>query len=126
MLVDILLSDIAMQIKQRMLVEYAAKAEYYETHPDYALHMSTIGEAESVLKKAKDGGYDAETMKRLEEDLGQERRNFAYVFNVPKPGFDAVMRELAGRESGSNDEYVWLCGPSAIGPGICINGPRKG
>jgi hypothetical protein len=125
MLVDIALSDIAMsaihgndiavQIKQRMLVEYAAKAQYYNAHPDYALYMTTIGEAESVLKKAKTGGYNTATVNLLEEALKETRRDFAHVASVPKPRFDAIMRELTGRDSGRNDEYVWLYGaPSAL------------
>jgi len=125
MLVDIALADIAMsavhgndvavEIKQRMLVEYAAKAEYYNTHSDYALYMTTIGEAESVLKKARVGGYDAETVKRLEDELEEKRRDFAHVAKVTKPKFDAIMRELTGRDLGRNDEYVWLySAPSAL------------
>ena len=32
-----------------------------------------------------------------------------------QPKFDAIMRELTGRDSGRNDEYVWLySAPSAL------------
>jgi hypothetical protein len=34
--------DHMVQMKQRILLEYSAKAAYFNDHPDYALYMMTI------------------------------------------------------------------------------------
>jgi hypothetical protein len=72
MLVDIALSDIAMSavhsndvavlMKERILVEYANKAVHFNKHPDYALFMTTIHEATSVRDKTRDGGGSPERL----------------------------------------------------------------
>jgi hypothetical protein len=72
MLVDIALSDIAMSavhsndvavlMKERILVEYANKAVHFNKHPDYALFMTTIHEATSVRDKTREGGGSPERL----------------------------------------------------------------
>lgn len=119
-LVDIVLSemaisaihgnDIAVLMQQRMLVEYAAKAQYYNDFPDYALFMMTIGEAHSIYKKVKMAGGDPKIINDLKNDYDAKVSRFASVAHIKNKRFDEIMRHVA-----SNDEYVWLYGaPSAL------------
>jgi hypothetical protein len=47
-------NDVAVLMKERILVEYANKAVHLNKHPDYALFMTTIHEATSVRDKTRD------------------------------------------------------------------------
>ena len=119
-LVDVTLADMAMsalhsndllvEIKQRMLVEYAAKAKFFSDNPDYALYMTTIHEARSVLDKATKSGEPQETIDRLKADLEQKVESFSAVAHLKKKSFEQIMNVLAGP-----GEYVALYAfPSAL------------
>ena len=43
---------------QRLMLEYAGKADYYDTHADYALWATTIGEREDYFRRMRDIGVD--------------------------------------------------------------------
>jgi hypothetical protein len=53
-------NDIAVIMKQRMLVEYSAKGRWYNKHRDHALHLMTIDLAHHILKKTKNANPDSE------------------------------------------------------------------
>ncbi|MHB8355433.1 MAG: hypothetical protein ACYDDQ_01945 [Vulcanimicrobiaceae bacterium] len=126
MLVDITLADIAMSavhsndmavlMKERMLVEYAIKAIYFNDHPDYALYMTTIHEALSIRDKTRDGGGSVEELQAAEAELAAKRAQFPKVAHLKKLTLSKIMREhTRGGDPQRNDEYVWLYGaPSAI------------
>ena len=125
MLVDIALSDIAMSavhsndmavlMKERMLVEYANKALYFNEHPDYALFMTTIHEATSVRDKIRAGGV-SENLAAAEQELAERKARFSYVGHLSKLNLSEIMRaHTRGGDPARNDEYVWLYGaPSAL------------
>ena len=119
-LVDVCLADIAISavhendlaviMKQRMLVEYAAKASYFSNHADYALYEMTIGEISDVLKKHRIAESDPTTIAEGERALDDLRLRFSHVAHITKRSFFEIMKELA-----SGDEYAWLYGsPSAL------------
>lgn len=126
MLVDIALSDIAMSavhsndiavlMEERMLVEYANKALYFNDHGDYALYMTTINEAQSVRDRTRDGGGSAADLAAAEQELAERSTRFAHVSHLRKVTVSAMMREhTRGGDPMRNDEYVWLYGaPSAL------------
>ena len=126
MLVDIALSDIAMSavhandiavlMKERMLIEYANKAVYFNAHGDYALYMTTIHEAKSVKDKARDGGGSAEDLAAAEQDLAEKAARFSHVSHLRRLTMSDMMREQTrGNDPTRNDEYIWLYGaPSAL------------
>jgi hypothetical protein len=72
-------NDIMVQSKMRMLAEYAVKGAYYDDHPDYALYMTTIGEAKEVLHKFTDAGKDAATRAAAEAHFADMKRRFPQV-----------------------------------------------
>jgi hypothetical protein len=126
MLVDIALADIVMSavhsndlavlMKERMLVEYASKAVYFNNHPDYALFMTTIHEATSIRDKIRDGGGSASDLADAEEELRQRLARFSDVAHLKKLTLSQIMRaQTRGGDPARNDEYVWLYGaPSAL------------
>lgn len=103
-------NDLLVEIKQRMLVEYAAKAKFFSDNPDYALFMTTIHEAQSVLDKATRSGEPKETIAALKADLEEKRRLFARVSHLKKKNFEQIMNVVAGP-----GEYIALYAfPSAV------------
>ena len=109
--------DLALLMKQRMLVEYAAKAWYFHRHRDYALFMTTINEAENVVKKFKHAAADAETIKEKQADTDVKKQKFARVANLSAKGLDVVIKEC-----GTGDDYAWLYG----GPSALLHGDPEG
>ena len=90
--------DIATLTTQRMLVEYAAKAEYFARHPDYALYMMTIGETKEVLRKVRTAGTsDADTVTMLEDDLAKKENKDAHVAHLSRKSFFDIMGELESK-----------------------------
>ena len=133
MLVDVTLADIAMSavhsndlavlMKERMLVEYANKALYCDAHPDYALYFTMIQEAKDVLKKLRNGGGDAEAVAAAEAELADRRNRFSDVANIAVRSLSDMMRAVTrGGDPTRNDEYVWLYG----GPSALMHGDPEG
>jgi hypothetical protein len=126
MLVDIALSDIAMSavhrndiavlMKERMLVEYANKAIYCNDHPSYTLYLTTIHEAESIWRKLRNGGARPEEVSGAEAALQSARATFRNVADLSLVSLSQMMREhTRDGDPRRNDEYVWLYGaPSAL------------
>jgi hypothetical protein len=111
-------NDLAALMAQRMLIEYAAKAEYFHLHPDYALYMMTINEAESVLKKnILAGTSDAAIILDLEAYVARTTQKFQSVAHLKPRTFFEILTDLA-----SSDEYVWLYGA----PSSLIHGDPEG
>jgi hypothetical protein len=120
MLTDVMLTDMVMSavhtndtallMKQRVLVECAGKAAYFNAHPDYALAMMTIDETKSVLRKAKHGDSDPADIAKAQRDCDDAAHQFARVAHLQKKSFAEIMDEISTRR-----EYVWLFGaPSAL------------
>jgi hypothetical protein len=120
MLVDSAVSDITMSAlikndimvlaKLRMLIEFATKAAYYDDHPDYALYMTTIGDAKEVFGKLRDANNDQAAIKSAEKAVAEMERRFPAVAHLRRKSFDVLMVEYSDR-----DDYVWLYrAPSAL------------
>jgi hypothetical protein len=120
MLVDILLAEIVMSaihssdmmvfMKQRMLVEYAAKAAYYDDNPEYALFMMTIDKADQRLRKLVDADSDPSLVAGAKTYRDDMLRQFSAVSSLKRMPFAAIMTNYADK-----DDYVWLYGvPSAL------------
>lgn len=133
MLVDVTLTDIVMSavhdndyavlMKARMLVEYASKAGYSDAHPEYALWFTTIYEAESVLKKLRNGGAPPEVVAEAEAELARRKEKFSGVLSTTRVPLSEMMREQTrGGDRSRNDEYVWLFG----GPSALMHGDPEG
>lgn len=126
LLVDVALSDSAMSavhsndlavlLKERMLVEYASKAMYCGDHPAYALWYTTIHAAESVAKKLRQGGVGPQEIADADAHLVALRTRFEAVANTQRVSLSRMMREQTrDGDPDRNDEYVWLYGaPSAL------------
>lgn len=123
-LTDIVISaihnnDLAVTMKQRMLVEYSARGLFYSEHPDYALHLMTIEEKRSVRQKYLDADPDSEHIPELTRQLEEAKARFGHVADKKPPSLKTIMHGLmmgsvdpAGE---SHDAYVWLyAGPSSI------------
>lgn len=119
-LVDVMLADMVMSavhsndmmtlMKMRMLVEYAAKALYYDRHPEYALWAMTIGEANDVLKKLTEAQSPASDL----QDATRHRDSMVAMFpglaGTTRRTVADIMREVAGASP-----HVWLYrAPSAL------------
>ena len=121
MLVDSILPDIIMsaiaghdvmvQMKQRPLLEFSAKAMYFHQHPDYALFAMTIGEAMSILKKNKLAESPPDVIAQAQLHLDKMKERFSAVAHFKKElGFDDIMEPYA-----KPADYVWLDkAPSAL------------
>ena len=120
-LVDVVLADIGMsalnrndlmvRIKLRMLVEYAAKAAYFDDHRDYALWMMTIGEARQTLRKLRDADSDIEMINAASQRLADLRTRFPQLSHFERPEKIGDMIRLYG----TADDAVWLYNaPSAL------------
>jgi len=120
MLVDVVFGELVMSalhsndwmvhMKQRMLIEYAAKGAYYDDHPQYALFMMTIGKAEDRLRKVTDAGSDPGIIEAAEQHRDDMRQQFPAVVHTKRVTFAEIMTTYGGR-----DDYVWLYGaPSAL------------
>lgn len=119
MFADILMSvihltDIAVRIKRRMLLEYCAKGLYCFDNPDYCLYFTTVAESESVLDKLKKGGQPHVDIDMEKRHLESQRRLFKLPFSKPVR-FSQIMRYYTRpADSQTNNEYVGLYGlPSA-------------
>jgi len=120
-LVDIVLADIVMsamncndqmvRMKLRMLVEYAAKAAYFDDNRDYALWMMTINEAEQTLRKLTDAESEPQAKDAVAERIAILRAQFPHLAHFQRPErFGTIMRRYA-----SSDDVVWLYNaPSAL------------
>lgn len=121
MLVDIVLADLVMSalhandmmvlIKQRMLVEYAAKGAYYNEHSDYALFMMTIDEAEQVFRKLQESNADRSTIEAAQKHRDEMRERYAAVSHLERLPFAKIMSSY-----GDRDDYVWLYGAPGLSP----------
>ena len=120
MLIDVVLAEFTMSalhsndmmliIKQRLLIEYAAKSAYYDEHPDYALFMMTIDRAKQRLKKLRKANADASKIAEAKQHHDEMIRRFPSVASMERLTFDDVMAHY-----GDADDYVWLyAAPSAI------------
>jgi hypothetical protein len=120
MLVDSVVSDIAMSAmikndvmvlaKLRMLIEYSTKGAYYDDHPDYALYMTTIGEAKEVLSKLQDANTDQKAIADAKNSVAEMEHRFPEVANLHRLNFPELMTKYSDR-----DDYVWLYrAPSAL------------
>jgi len=113
-------NDIAVIMKQRMLVEYSAKALWYNKHRDYALHLMTIDMARSVLEKSKKANSDADRIAHFQRVYDEKKTQFAIVAKKTPPHLKTVMHELISEGVSpsiyeGDGEYVWLYGaPSAL------------
>jgi hypothetical protein len=109
-------NDLAVLIKARILVEYANKAIYCQDHPDYALYLTTIAEAESVYWRLREGGADPEGVANAKVELERRNTQFASVAKMKAVKLGEMMRQhTRGGNEERNDEYVWLYGaPSAL------------
>jgi len=104
-------NDTAVLMKQRMLVEYAAKAQYFNDNPDYALFMTTIDAAESVLTKLQnDPSVPIDVLESRKRDLADKQLRFSRVMGIQKLRFSQLMKRI-----GAGADYPWLYGaPSAL------------
>jgi hypothetical protein len=105
-------------MKLRLLVEYAAKAQYFQNHPDYALYMMTINRAESVRDRATNSRMvPPDKIAKLEAAVAREKEQYSRVARLNKLKFSRILTELATR-----DEYEWLYGA----PSTIIHGDPEG
>lgn len=120
MLVDSVLPDIIMsaiaghdvmvQMKQRLLLEFSAKAMYFHQHPSYALYMMTIGEAKSILKKVTLAESSPEIIAEAQQRLDKMTEQFSEIADLKELFFDDIMEPYAKKA-----DYVWLYkAPSAL------------
>ncbi len=120
MLVDMVVSDITMSamikndamvlVKLRMLIEYSTKGAYYDEHPDYALYMTTIGEAKDVLDKLRDANTDQIAIADATKAVAKMESQFPSVSHLRRLKFPQLMMHY-----GDPDDYVWLYrAPSAL------------
>lgn len=112
-------SDLAVIMKQRMLVEYSAKGRFYNMHRDHALHLMTIDEARSVLKKVRESDPDSPSVENLEKNYEKKKADFAAVLDARPKSLKDIMVELAidPLEPGSvtdGDYYFIYAAPSAL------------
>jgi hypothetical protein len=127
MLVDVLLAemllstihsmDLAVRMKSRILTKYLSKAIFCVEHPDYALWLSTIFNAQSYLKKLRQGGADDAEIALASKDLADQKERFSAVDHYSEPRTVAdMMREQTGRNGTfTNEEYVWqYAAPSSL------------
>jgi len=127
MLVDVVLADIGMSalnsndmmvyMKQRLLVEYAAKAMYFDEHPTYALAMMTVGAAEDALGRLAASGAPANLIEEAEAHRNAMRSQFASVANCKRVAFSTIMQTFA-----EPDDYASLYGA----PSILLHGDPEG
>jgi hypothetical protein len=102
--------DVMVQVKQRMLLEYAAKATYYDDHPDYALYMMTVCEAASIHRKFEKANSNPTAIASASAHLEEMKKKFPVPKGMAERTFEMIFSEYAGP-----DDYVWLYGaPSAI------------
>lgn len=126
MLVDVVLSGAtslaihdnarALFMLQRYMIEYVAKAEYYDQHTDYALWAMTIGEAEDFQRRMQDGAV-SDVRERLQAAVDTAKKAY-----VDHPAFRKIrdtdmLREIMGKES-----HTWLY----RGPSVYIHGDPVG
>lgn len=120
MLVDCVLPDIIMsaiaehdvmvQIKQRILLEHSVKAIYYDEHPDYALYMMTVCEAESIVRKLSKAKSPPDRIAAAQKHADEMRAKFPVPAKMAEKSFEMIFAEYA-----DPDDYVWLYGaPSAL------------
>jgi hypothetical protein len=83
----------------RLLVEYVAKAEYYDKHPDYALWATVIGEREDYLRRVKDWGAAQAEIDVAQAAVDDAKRNYADNPDFKRVRFSDMMIEIAGRET---------------------------
>jgi hypothetical protein len=103
-------NDIMVQSKMRVLAEYAVKGAYYDDHPEYALYMTTIGEAKDVLHKLKDAKKDAASISIAEANVEAMKQRFPHVAHLRRLDIAELMTTYADRA-----DYVWLYrAPSAV------------
>ena len=112
-------NDLAVIMKQRMLVEYSAKGRYYNIHRDRALHLMTIDEARSVLEKVKKSDPESPHIAALEADYNEKKANFAAVIDAGPQSMLKIMQELAvdplHPDSVTDGEYYFIyAAPSAL------------
>jgi uncharacterized protein DUF5677 len=89
----------AMWMLSRLLVEYVAKAEYCDQNPDFALWWITVGEREDMLRRLKDYGSDAATVKAAEQAVVDAKKKYADDSPFRKVRFSDMMISIAGKET---------------------------
>lgn len=104
-------NDVAVLMKQRMLVEYAAKGQYFHDHPDYALFSTTIDAAASIVMKLEyDASVLAEVLDNRKRDVNEKKNRFARVAHLKHLTLARIMKSL-----GAKADYPWIYGaPSAL------------
>lgn len=124
-LTDIVISaihgnDLAVVMKQRMLVEYSAKGMFYSKHPDYALHLLTIDEARSIRQKQIQADPTSKDIADLTREWESMKQRFAHVAESRPLSLKGIMQDLTidpldPTSDSNHDAYVWLYGaPSAL------------
>jgi len=102
--------DVMVQIKQRILLEYSAKATYFDDHPDYALYMMTVCEAASILRKFEKAKSNPPGTASARAHLEEMTKKFPVPVGMVEKSFEMIFSEYA-----EPDDYVWLYGaPSAM------------
>lgn len=112
-------NDLAVIMKQRMLVEYSAKGRYYNLNRDRALHLMTIDEARSVLEKVKKSDPNSPSIEVVQKDYEEKKVRFAAVLEARPKSMLEIMKELAidplHPETVTDGEYYFIYGaPSAL------------
>lgn len=112
-------NDLAVIMKQRMLVEYSAKGRFYNIHRDRALHLMTIDEARSVLNKVRESDPESPSIDALEKDYEEKKATFAAVIEAKPKSLKDIMIELAINPvdpgTVTDGEYYFIYGaPSAL------------
>jgi len=120
MLVDLVLPEIVMsaiathdvmvQIKLRSLLEYSAKALYYDEHPSFALYMMTVDESASIVRKLRVAKAPKDEIVAAEAFSAKMAAKFPFPKEMGNLKFDKILGQYA-----NSDDYVWLYGaPSAL------------
>ena len=120
MLIDLILPEIVMsaiathdvmvQVKLRSLLEYSAKAVYYDDYPSFALYMMTVDESASILRKLKLAKAPDDEILFAEAFAAKMAAKFTFPKTMNNLGFDKILGNYA-----TSEDYVWLYGaPSAL------------
>ncbi len=104
-------NDMAVLMKERMLVEYANKALYFNEHPHYALFMTTIHEATLVSGTKSALGVFPRILAAAEQELAERKARFSYVGHLRQLQSERDHARAHARWRPSSERrIVWLYG----------------
>jgi hypothetical protein len=110
-------NDLMVVILQRLLVEYAAKGLYYQSHPAFAVFMMLINEADSVVQRSKDGNLAPERIAEAEAHANDMRQKYPEYAKISGVTVRQMMEEVARTE-----DWAWLYGA----PSVLLHGEPEG